>query len=91
MIKKRLGLDKSKTKSKLNDKSQTIDNSCGSLGRSTERDLIGNLLTPDEQSNDSKDGEILSHDVNQISTLKPYSLFSEPRKVKLEVKKTSHL
>lgn len=51
MIRQKLGLDTSKTKQqKTSEKSQTYENSCGSLGLSTERDLIGNLLTPEEQS-----------------------------------------
>jgi len=49
LIKQRLGLESSKDKSKAKAKPEN-DNSCGSLGLSTERDLIGNLLTPDEHS-----------------------------------------
>ena len=55
LIRQRLGLNSSKNKQQnANEKSQTYDNSCGSLGLSIERDLIGNLLTPDEQSIDDE-------------------------------------
>ena len=49
MIRQRLGLDRSKNHP-ATEQSHTLENSCGSLGLSTERDLIGNLLTPDEPS-----------------------------------------
>lgn len=47
-MKERFGLDSSKKQPV----EQTIvyDNSCGSMGLSTERDLIGNLLAPEEPS-----------------------------------------
>lgn len=47
MIKQRLGLEPRTLKDKCK---QENDNSCGSLGLSIERDLIGNLLAADEHS-----------------------------------------
>jgi len=94
MIRQRLGLDRSKNYT-TNEQSQTYDNSCGSLGLSTERDLIGNLLTPDEPSIEDDLLRKLPTDAlksNQLSIpLQPKtSLFSPSQASKDKTLSTAH-